>query len=305
MTATVIQKLWRGHMSRKTKEDYHKRAEWVNTTRMRAEALRQEMNAAMERQASREQEKKELNASKKFDALAENLHHLISTKAIPGVFNSRFGEMYQITAFDIPMDDHIRDAFKNRREREKLEREARQIKKMARRMSANSSRASSRGSSAGSRASEQLYGRNPNFTQGNDRVLPALAIAQDQSLASTGRSTGHAVRQPSSFSSSTAYSKNSGRRPVVHSQQNTGRRRNPLSRGGQGGYNSGRKASGLNPQQAHGGSSSLEDTVALSSRRSKYVAAPQKLAPVDAGGLTPRGSSLAKTVQRQQVPQPM
>lgn len=193
--AVLIQKVFRGFLSRKTREDFHKRSAWLDETRQKSEALRKEMQSAHVEQAMVNAEKAELMQSKKFDKLAENLHHLVSTKAIPGIFNSRFGEMYQITAYDIPMDDHIRDAFRNRREREKMEKEAKQMSKRAardRRLREKATRAYHKtqkeaAAYQGQRHAQQQQQVSPRV------VLPELSLnkAKQQQQTSTGpRSSG-------------------------------------------------------------------------------------------------------------------
>jgi hypothetical protein len=46
-------------------------------------------------------------------AATENLHHLVSTYSTPGVFKSVLGEQFDATAFEIPLEQHIKDSFKN------------------------------------------------------------------------------------------------------------------------------------------------------------------------------------------------
>ena len=57
-----------------------------------------------------EQYQQEL-ARSEFQALAKNLHHLSSTKGIPGVYNSPFA-MQKPAVFQRSVQDHLKTAFK-------------------------------------------------------------------------------------------------------------------------------------------------------------------------------------------------
>lgn len=36
---------------------------------------------------------------------------MISTKSCPGIYGSAYGEEYKVTAFGIPVEDHIKESF--------------------------------------------------------------------------------------------------------------------------------------------------------------------------------------------------
>jgi len=107
--ATTIKKFYRGWHSRRYLHDYYgrkayfekveKRGEWTKEYLARYQA-NTEMEAKMEEEAQMRRE---------FDNLAGELHHLVSTKSIAGVYNPPFNDMLP-RAFEKPIEQHLRDA---------------------------------------------------------------------------------------------------------------------------------------------------------------------------------------------------
>lgn len=106
--ACQIQKSLRGFKSRKYKHDFYRRKEYISNLIKKGEDLRrsqeaysqaQETYAAMEAQRLREKE---------FVECATNLHHLVSTNQIKGVFNPVAGLMEMPTLNDVPVEEQIR-----------------------------------------------------------------------------------------------------------------------------------------------------------------------------------------------------
>lgn len=58
-----------------------------------------------------EEKRNELVARSEFEQLALNLHHLSSTKAIPGVYNPPYQHI-KPAAFNIPVETHLKATFK-------------------------------------------------------------------------------------------------------------------------------------------------------------------------------------------------
>lgn len=82
-----IQKCFRGYYSRKYRSSHKKRKEFLEGIRTRAIEIREMIyNYAVE-QAHIEEREYEERKVKEFDDYASNLHHLVSTKHIRGVFN--------------------------------------------------------------------------------------------------------------------------------------------------------------------------------------------------------------------------
>jgi hypothetical protein len=58
-----------------------------------------------------EQKRQEQTARTEFAELAGNLHHLVSTKAIPGVYNPPFVAL-KPQAFNVEVEQHLKSTFK-------------------------------------------------------------------------------------------------------------------------------------------------------------------------------------------------
>ena len=57
-----------------------------------------------------EEKRQEQTARTEFSELAGNLHHLVSTKAIPGVYNPPY-VMVKPQAFNVEIETHLRTTF--------------------------------------------------------------------------------------------------------------------------------------------------------------------------------------------------
>lgn len=109
--ATQIQKIWRGYDSRKTKLDFYERKKYLESLRKQGETTMKELN---ETRRLREIEAREFANKKRqeeFENLTENLHHLVSTKSIKGVYGDPLPSMTR-TAFGTSMDEHLKNASK-------------------------------------------------------------------------------------------------------------------------------------------------------------------------------------------------
>lgn len=89
-SAAVIQRHYRGFYSRRYVHNYYARKAYLHNIRVRGDAtiavLREEQQAL-----NSELESRVLKDSMiQFDTKASQMHHLVSTKAIPGVFNPRY-----------------------------------------------------------------------------------------------------------------------------------------------------------------------------------------------------------------------
>ena len=82
---SIIQKHWQGYKCRKNIMDYHANKKWLEMTKKNNEETLNEMKKlAAEKQYNLDL-KNEEEQKNNFYNIASNLHHLISTKEIPGV----------------------------------------------------------------------------------------------------------------------------------------------------------------------------------------------------------------------------
>eukprot|EP00747_Dinoflagellata_sp_TGD_P167543 gnl/TRDRNA2_/TRDRNA2_192130_c0_seq1.p1 gnl/TRDRNA2_/TRDRNA2_192130_c0~~gnl/TRDRNA2_/TRDRNA2_192130_c0_seq1.p1 ORF type:complete len:394 (+),score=62.44 gnl/TRDRNA2_/TRDRNA2_192130_c0_seq1:121-1302(+) len=107
--AAVIQKFFRGHWSRKYLHDYYGRKKYLETVAKRGEWTQAYLQHEQQQNAIAAKEMEEREMRQEFDSLAGDLHHLVSTKSIPGVYNPPYNDALP-RAFDKPIEQHLRDA---------------------------------------------------------------------------------------------------------------------------------------------------------------------------------------------------
>lgn len=107
--ATIIKKFYRGWWSRRYLHSYYGRKQYLEKVEQRGNWTKEylaryqsntEMEAKLEEEGQMRQE---------FDNLAGELHHLVSTKSIAGVYNPPFNDMLP-RAFEKPIEQHLRDS---------------------------------------------------------------------------------------------------------------------------------------------------------------------------------------------------
>ncbi|XP_034233649.1 spermatogenesis-associated protein 17 [Thrips palmi] len=86
--ATTIQAAWRGHWARKKVFSYHIYVAWRARCLLRGHHLMQEMMDQRELLEKQDRSLAEYEAEKCSQVVLRKLHHLVSTKSTPGVFNS-------------------------------------------------------------------------------------------------------------------------------------------------------------------------------------------------------------------------
>jgi len=107
--ALIIQKHWVGFASRRKLHDYYGRKRYLETVGKRGEwtveYLKRDHQAKLEQAKAGEVEKMRDD----FDNIAGELHHLVSTRSIAGVYNPPYSDMLP-SAFDKNIEQHLRDS---------------------------------------------------------------------------------------------------------------------------------------------------------------------------------------------------
>jgi hypothetical protein len=106
--ACVIQKFFRGWRSRKHLHDFYGRKNYLEKVSKRGEwtvdyLSREQQDKFMSAKAEEEEQMRG-----EFNKLAGDLHHLVSTKTIPGVYNPPYNDALP-RAFEKPIEQHLRD----------------------------------------------------------------------------------------------------------------------------------------------------------------------------------------------------
>ena len=111
---SIIIKHWLGYKCRKNVMDYHANRKWLEVTRKKNEETLIELKEqATKRQYELDRQNEE-NQRRNFVNIAKNLHHLVSTATIPGVYNTPFlpAEL-KPQVYNADIEEHLRGIFKS------------------------------------------------------------------------------------------------------------------------------------------------------------------------------------------------
>lgn len=111
--AVQIQKNFRGYHSRKYKKDHGKRKRYLASVVQKGEEVRANMQRYAEEQVEYTQQKEQDDFNKDISELTSSLHHLLSTKQVPGIFNPNEKYKPVPTIRDVPVEDHLRHSIKD------------------------------------------------------------------------------------------------------------------------------------------------------------------------------------------------
>lgn len=106
--AVQIQRNFRGYYSRKYKRNHAARKAYFKAVADKNKEVLAMMENYANEQAIRDAEDGQAEKDRAFKSYAENLHHLISTKSTPGVFNPPEDVMEVPHMNGLPVEEHIR-----------------------------------------------------------------------------------------------------------------------------------------------------------------------------------------------------
>jgi hypothetical protein len=109
--ATVIQRYFRGWWSRRVLLDFHARKQYLDTVAKRGEWTTEYLTREQQKKLADAKAAEERDMRSEFDNLAGELHHLVSTKTIAGVYNPPYNDALP-RAFGKPIEQHLRDSCK-------------------------------------------------------------------------------------------------------------------------------------------------------------------------------------------------
>eukprot|EP00435_Cladocopium_sp_Y103_P006984 s2532_g2.t1 len=111
--ACTIQRMYRGRWSRKRVHSFYGRKIYLEKVEKRGEwtkeYLAEEHKELIAEKLAAAKIQEEQRVKEEFDHLAGDLHHLMSTKTIPGVYNPPYSDLLP-RAFEKPIEEHLRDA---------------------------------------------------------------------------------------------------------------------------------------------------------------------------------------------------
>ena len=103
---------YRGYYSRKYEHDFYARKKYLQHVETKNEEVRRNLDAHHKESAQAEQKRQEQSARTEFAELAGILHHLTSTKAVPGVYNPPYSHL-KTQAFNVDIETHLKSTFKS------------------------------------------------------------------------------------------------------------------------------------------------------------------------------------------------
>ena len=104
-----IQRCFRGFYSRKYRSNHADRKKFIGDLEETGRKVREMMYNYAQDQAVREEKEQREKQNKDFEFYSQNLHHLMSTKQIRGVFNPPEQYMEVPRWRDTPVEDHVRN----------------------------------------------------------------------------------------------------------------------------------------------------------------------------------------------------
>lgn len=104
--AILTQKHFRGFYSRRYYHDFYARKTYILAIAEKGERLREELQLRLEEQCVENQRAEDEKRRAEFHKVSQNLHHLLSTKQTPGIYNSPY-LAEPITAFGVPVEEHL------------------------------------------------------------------------------------------------------------------------------------------------------------------------------------------------------
>lgn len=103
----VVQRTFRGYYSRRYLHDFSARRKYITAIKVRGDELRATLAQHHANLVRADEERAEDEARAEFEKVTQNLHHLVSTAAVPGVYNSPYVPEPP-TALGLPIEDHLR-----------------------------------------------------------------------------------------------------------------------------------------------------------------------------------------------------
>lgn len=107
--ASVVQRFFRGWLSRRQLHDFYARKRYLEKVEQRGEYTSEYLQQEHQQKLRDARLQEEQQMRQDFDNLAGELHHLVSTRVIAGVYNPPYSDTLP-RAFDKSIEQHLRDS---------------------------------------------------------------------------------------------------------------------------------------------------------------------------------------------------
>eukprot|EP00629_Pelagomonadales_sp_RCC1024_P017503 CAMPEP_0119264350 /NCGR_PEP_ID=MMETSP1329-20130426/3453_1 /TAXON_ID=114041 /ORGANISM="Genus nov. species nov., Strain RCC1024" /LENGTH=339 /DNA_ID=CAMNT_0007264111 /DNA_START=397 /DNA_END=1416 /DNA_ORIENTATION=+ len=111
--AIMCQRTFRGYYSRRYRHDFNARKNYITSVVSKGDALRARLERARLDQIVHEAEMTEAEKQQAFKQICQHLHHLVSTKSVPGVYNSPYEQDHAPCALGISIEEHLCNGVKD------------------------------------------------------------------------------------------------------------------------------------------------------------------------------------------------
>jgi hypothetical protein len=112
LTGYLFSDSYRGYYCRRWEHDFYARKKYLQYVETKNDEVRRNLDDHNRKIAQEEQKRQEQCARTEFSELASNLHHLTSTKAVPGVYNPPYSQI-KPQAFNVDIETHLKSTFKS------------------------------------------------------------------------------------------------------------------------------------------------------------------------------------------------
>ncbi|CAE7349471.1 SPATA17 [Symbiodinium pilosum] len=110
-SAVVIQRFFRGWWSRRHLHDFQGRKRYIGRCAQRGEWTHTYLAHEHRERLALAKMEEEQQMRREFRAVAGEIHHLVSTKSVPGVYNPPYND-HLPRAFDKPIEQHLRESLR-------------------------------------------------------------------------------------------------------------------------------------------------------------------------------------------------
>lgn len=107
-SAQTVQRFWRGYWSRKCWHNFHARKAYLQGVRQAGERTVSHLEERHQQQLQKAAQDQANATRAEFGKLCGELHHLVSTRSVPGVYNPPYSDALP-SAFGKPVEQHLRD----------------------------------------------------------------------------------------------------------------------------------------------------------------------------------------------------
>lgn len=110
--AIMIQRIFRGFSSRKTKHNFYLRKHYLASVAAKGEEIRAEVDRHYFESKAVHEHQTAVARLESFEKVVGSLHHMLSTGSCAGVYNSPYHTSARATVYGMPLEEHLENVAK-------------------------------------------------------------------------------------------------------------------------------------------------------------------------------------------------